>query len=229
MRGRSRSRPGRRRPSCPGRPPGRRCWGTGRRSRPSAARPRPRLHHPLGGQQMSWARPPRSARPRRRASRTASRPRRPRGRTCPSSSLRRPSGAAPPSRLQSSQTGPDRFAIASRRCSARLTASASGSASCSPLRTSSDQRGTRHQVDHVVLAQIDQREAERAGVGPADGALDRARPRSAGSPPSARRRSAARASPPTGCRRGRRRGGSQERPHCSSPTSAMIRRTRGSA
>ena len=108
---------------------------------------------------------------------------------------------------------------------ARVTASARGSTVRLALAHGQHQRGARDQVDDVVLAQVDEGEAEGAGVGPPERALDRPRLGQQHAPPSARRRSEARASPPTGCRRGRRTSRSQARPHCSSPTSCMIRRT----
>ena len=55
----------------------------------------------------------------------------------------------------------------SRCCNARLTALASGSAYRSPSRIGEHERGAREQVDDVVLAEVDEREAEGPRVGPA--------------------------------------------------------------
>ena len=115
-------------------------------------------------------------------------------------------------------------AIRSSRCNARLTAWASGLGQRLALCDREDERRARDQVDHVVLAQVDEGEAERGRIGPPDGALP-GPPRSAGSPPSARPRNEGRASRPRGCRRGTRTWAPRRGPTVSSPTSTMIRRT----
>ena len=72
-------------------------------------------------------------------------------------------------------TGSYPLARRSKRRRPPVTAWTAGSASGSPRAHGGDQAGAGEQVGDVVLAQVDEREAERQRVGPAHGALDRAR------------------------------------------------------
>ena len=86
------------------------------------------------------------------------------------------------------------------------------------------QRKPREQVDHVVLAQVDEREPERARRTPSRARQAPDRPPRARAQPSPKCRNAARASPPADFLQENRTATARGDPRPARPTSTMIRR-----
>ena len=130
------------------------------------------------------------------------------GADAPRASDRRPRARAGWGRRRRRRSSFTPRALASSACdrlaaTRRTAGAARGAAPADGLR----QREPGEQVDDVVLAEVDEREAERRGVGPAERARRRGRPRRARARPSRMSRSAARASRRADCLRGHRTAG----------------------